>query len=416
MTGANQKQPGKTIDCMSFPDLPTLAKRLREELDTKKFVLLYAYNGTGKTRLCGAFKDAGKKVDKFGEAIERDTLYFNAFTEDLFSWENDLTGDRHRFLKLNVNSRYLDALASTEFDTRIRALLGRYVDFDFRIDAETNKGGRLTKAEVVFFRDEPKEDSLEKAEDVFGIKISRGEENIFIWCFFLAIVQLVLDGAEAYQWVKYVYIDDPISSLDEHNAIVVANHLVQLYREAVKDEAGEISTSKLKVGTIISTHHNLFFNVLHYELKNYFKGKASQYVLARERASSCYELKKQPGDTPAFHHVAALVELDKVARGKEIHTHHFNMLRAILEKTALFHGYTHFGACIKKDSDDADGVLHQRFVDLLSHGKYSLYEPVDMGKETKKFFRKIVRDFLDRYHYNKALFPTDPIADEDPAP
>ena len=55
-----------------------------------------------------------------------------------------------------------------------------------------------------------------------GIKISRGEENIFIWCFFLAILQLALDGAEAYKWVEHVYIDDPISSLDEHNAIVVA--------------------------------------------------------------------------------------------------------------------------------------------------------------------------------------------------
>ncbi len=33
----------------SFPDLPALAKHLREELQSKKFVLLYAYNGTGKT-------------------------------------------------------------------------------------------------------------------------------------------------------------------------------------------------------------------------------------------------------------------------------------------------------------------------------------------------------------------------------
>ena len=50
------------------------------------------------------------------------------------------------------------------------------------------------------------------------LKVSRGEENIFIWCFFLAIVQLTLDGAEAYEWVKYIYVDDPISSLDENNA------------------------------------------------------------------------------------------------------------------------------------------------------------------------------------------------------
>ncbi len=57
---------------------------------------------------------------------------------------------------------------------------------------------------------------------VDDIKVSRGEENIFIWCFFLAIVQLVLDEAEAYKWVKYIYIDDPISSLDENNAVMVA--------------------------------------------------------------------------------------------------------------------------------------------------------------------------------------------------
>lgn len=404
MTGANKKQSDKVISVMPFPDLPVLAKHLREELDKKKFVLLFAYNGTGKTRLSTAVKDLGKKIDENGEVAEHDTLYFNAFTEDLFQWDNDLANDQERALKINKGSHFFDGLDGQEMEKGIRKLLNRYADFDFHID--TNQW------DVTFSREEKRNGVTTTAED---IKVSRGEENIFIWCFFLAILQLVLDEAEAYQWVKYVYIDDPISSLDEHNAIVVANHLVQLYRDAAMDEFGEVVVDKIKIGTIISTHHNLFFNVLHYELKNAFRGKASQYVLGQDRASNCYDLKKQQGDTPAFHHVAALVELDKVARGKTIQTHHFNMLRAVLEKTALFHGYTHFGACIKKDADDADGALHQRFVDLLSHGKYSLYEPVEMGDETKKIFRKIVREFLDRYPYNKTLFPTDPIADEDPA-
>ena len=389
---------------MTFSDLPRLAKHLREELNAKKFVLLYAYNGTGKTRLSTTFKDLGKHDG------ERDTLYFNAFTEDLFQWDNDLVNDRERVLKINRDSRFFAGLAELEMDNRIRPLLSRYVDFEFKIDAEA--------WQVSFAR----EVRAKKGDGTFetvreeDIKISRGEENIFIWCFFLAIVQLALDGAEAYEWVKYVYIDDPISSLDEHNAVVVANHLVQLYRDAAKNEAGEIETNKINVGTVISTHHNLFFNVLHYELKNSFGGKRSQYVLARERVANQYELHPQKGDTPAFHHVSTLVELDKVARGKAIHTHHFNMLRTVLEKTALFHGYTHFGACIKTGGDDTDGVLHQRFVDLLSHGKYSLYEPSEMGDETKKFFRKIVRDFLSRYPYNKALFPLEQIRDEDPTP
>lgn len=397
------------MEATRLPDLPALAQHLRDELDKKKFVLLYAYNGTGKTRLSTAFKDLGKKVDENGVVTERDTLYFNAFTEDLFQWDNDLANDRERVLKINQGSRFFAGLGELEMDNRIRPLLSRYTDFEFEIDTDV--------WEVSFAREtrHKKDDGTYETKREEDIKVSRGEENIFIWCFFLAILQLTLDGAEAYKWVRYVYIDDPISSLDEHNAIVVANHLVQLYRDAALDEAGEVAVGRIKVSTIISTHHNLFFNVLHYELKNYFRGKASQYVLSRERAANYYQLHQQRGDTPAFHHVAALVELDKVARGNTIHTHHFNMLRAVLEKTALFHGYTHYGACIKKDSDDAEGVLHQRFVDLLSHGKYSLYEPLEMGDETKKIFRKIVRDFLDRYSYNEALFPTDPIPDTDPA-
>ena len=45
----------------TFADLPTLAAHLRGALEEKKFVLLYAYNGTGKTRLSMDFKELGKQ-------------------------------------------------------------------------------------------------------------------------------------------------------------------------------------------------------------------------------------------------------------------------------------------------------------------------------------------------------------------
>lgn len=89
-----------------------------------------------------------------------------------------------------------------------------------------------------------------------NIKISRGEENIFIWCVFLAICELVIDGAEAYNWVKYFYIDDPISSLDDNNVIAVGSDLAKLLRRSIG-----------KVKTVISSHHSLFFNVMCNELK-----------------------------------------------------------------------------------------------------------------------------------------------------
>src|SRR5262245_5179595 len=195
----------------SFPGLSALAQHLRDELQTKKFILLYAYNGTGKTRLSSEFKNLGKNGD------ERDTLYFNAYTEDLFQWDNDLKNDRERVLKINKDSRFFAGLGELEMDNRIRPLLSRYADFDFRIDT--------TEWEVSFSREVESGGVMMRVED---IKISRGEENIFIWCFFLAVVRLVLDGAEAYKWVKYIYIDDPISSLDENNAVMVAHQLAQM--------------------------------------------------------------------------------------------------------------------------------------------------------------------------------------------
>ena len=41
----------------SFKDLPELAQHLRDELENKKFILLYAYNGVGKTRLSTEFQE-----------------------------------------------------------------------------------------------------------------------------------------------------------------------------------------------------------------------------------------------------------------------------------------------------------------------------------------------------------------------
>lgn len=268
-----------------FADLTALAGHIRQVLEDKKSILLYAYNGTGKTRLSMAFKDIGKQSEAVAEGAEvsRDTLYFNAFTEDLFHWDNDLEGDSERRLTLNSESRFFAGLAELEMDNRIRPLLQRYTDIDFRIDTE--------EWAVRFSR-------TANGQVLDNIKVSRGEENIFIWCFFLAIVQLALDGAEAYKWVKYVYIDDPISSLDEHNAIAVANHLAQLLKRP---------ESKLR--TVISTHHTLFFNVLSNEL-----GKARKYFVNRPPNGAAYTLQEEKGDTPFFHHVAALAELYQAAQ------------------------------------------------------------------------------------------------------
>ncbi|MEZ8371588.1 AAA family ATPase [Vibrio splendidus] len=367
-----------------FPSLDAVAIQLRDVLDngiqrstktlTVNQVLLFAYNGTGKTRLSMKFKGLGKL------AGSQDTLYFNAFTEDLFRWDNDLENDEQRVLKMNKDSRFFNGLEELEMENRIRPLLQRYTDFDFVIDYDNW---------VVNFNREVKTDSV--TETIEHIKVSRGEENIFIWCFFLAVAQLAVDQQEAYSWVNYLYIDDPISSLDDNNAIAVASHLAQL----LKNANGTIKT-------VISSHHTLFFNVMWNELNE--KKKLQPYFLSCDNEAQFYKM-RYTNSTPFFHHVALLEQLYQASETGKLYTYHFNVLRSILEKTATFHGFKNFSACIKQEVDDPEGVLHARIINILSHGNYSLFEPMEMTDENKGHFRRILSSFLANYRFNPELFP-----------
>ena len=352
-----------------FHNLEEIAAKFRSS--PKKYILLFAHNGTGKTRLSMAFKDIAKSQG------ERDTLYFNAFTEDLFFWDNDLEHDTNRVLKLNTDSRFFSGLEGLDIQNRIKPFLRRYSDFDFDIDT--------TDWKVSFSREIEQEGSTETIEN---IKVSRGEENIFIWCFFLAISQLAVDEHESYKWVKYIYIDDPISSLDDNNVITVASHLAQL----LKNEE-----NKKKI--IISTHHGLFYNVMFNELK-----KAEKYLLTKNTQRKMFMLEKLEKDTPFYQHIGILKELYEVAKNGKLYTYHFNLLRNILEKTAAFHGFHQFSACIKVEEDDGDKVIHSRRINILSHGNYSIFEPVEMQAENKEHFIKILEGFIEKYHFNDALF------------
>ena len=363
----------RTENNKQFGSLKDIANYLRMLLEEKKYIVLFAYNGTGKTRLSVEFKSLGQQIiEETGEKTA-DTLYYNAFTEDLFYWDNDLDNDAERLLKLNSNSRFFSGLKDLEMESRIRPLLHRYVDFDFTIDYES--------WEISFFRDALISGTTQRVDN---IKISRGEENIFIWCFFLAIVQLVVDRVESYNWVKFIYVDDPISSLDDNNVIAVASHLARL-----------MSDNDVKV--IVSSHHALFFNVLCNEISN-----AEQMFLHRNTMNGTFIL-KDTRKTPFFHHVALLKELKKAAETGELYTYHFNILRNILEKTASFHGFAHFSSCIRKGEGEDDPV-HKRILDLLSHGNYSLFDPKEMVEENKDHFKRILNNFLEDYNFNQNLF------------
>lgn len=192
--------------------------------------------------------------------------------------------------------------------------------------------------------------------------------------------------------MKYIYVDDPISSLDDNHAIAVASHLAQL-----------LKSTNGKIKAVISSHHALFFNVVWNELNERGRSPLQPFFLSSDNDQSCYTL-RYTNSTPFFHHVALLQQLHEAAESNQLYTYHFNILRNILEKTATFHGFPNFSACIKREADDEDGVLYARLINVLSHGNYSLYEPREMLEENKEYFKKILNDFMQNYRFNPELF------------
>lgn len=374
-----------------YANLRTLARKLRDDLGGVELILLYAYNRTGKTRLSMEFKDIGKRKNS-GNA---DTLYFNAYTEDLFTWDNDIENDTARGLKINQASRFFDGFKNEPLEPTIDEYLKRYADFDFDFTFQEIQQGQETFSRPVFV-------SFRKGVES-NIKISRGEQNIFIWCVFMAICEQVLKYPGAYPVVRYFYVDDPISSLDDNNAVSVACDLAKLLRRVANRTDQNGADTPIKV--VFSSHHSLFFNVMCNEIGRAKEGEPKvvhkRYFLQRPNGNGVFTLRATE-DTPFFHHVASLAELQLATdpnTGK-LYTFHFNALRSIMEKTASFFGHADISFCLNALQNEEDIALYNRALNLLSHGKYAIHEPTEMGEDNKDLFRRILNEFTTKFRFD----------------
>lgn len=66
---------------MNFKDIADLLNNEKADI-----ILIHAFNSIGKTRLSVAYKDVTKEQNGGHHA----GVYFNAFSEDLFRWDNDV--------------------------------------------------------------------------------------------------------------------------------------------------------------------------------------------------------------------------------------------------------------------------------------------------------------------------------------
>ena len=115
-----------------------IIKKLRKgfEIVEDKFTncaLVFAYNGTGKTRLSYDFAHYNRN-----EGDPQHTLYYNAYTEDLFTWNNDIENNLEPKLMINTGSSLIKGLAGYNFSDRLRKYLQIFTDIDFDFHYDEN--------------------------------------------------------------------------------------------------------------------------------------------------------------------------------------------------------------------------------------------------------------------------------------
>lgn len=337
----------------------------------KKVQLLYAFNGTGKTRLSRAFKELIEPKSDLEvedtEFVSKKIIYYNAFTEDLFYWHNDIENDAEPKIVIQPNS-------FTEWIFKEQGQEANVIShFQNYTSPTVTPKFNENYSEITF--------SLKRGneERTQNIKISKGEESNLIWSVFYSLLEEVIDvlnipeleerETNTFDQLKYVFIDDPVTSLDD-------NHLIQM----AVDLASLIRSSDNGLKFIITTHNPLFYNVLYNEIK-----PKKCFMLVKNEDGS-YELNEKFGDSNknfSYHHHLIGI-LKQAIDNNQIEKYHFTLLRNLYEKAANFLGYEKWSDLLPEDKE----LYASRIMNFYSHRTLlneEIKEPSEPEKQMVKF-------------------------------
>lgn len=375
----------------------------------KKVQLIYAFNGVGKTRLSRAFKDlimSEQEDDVEQEETKVKVIYYNAFTEDLFYWDNDLDEDVDRKIKIRPNAFTHWILEDEGQANNIITLFQSYTSdkltprFNEEYTTKDKEGKDIivpAYSEIIFSIDRGNDERID------NIKISKGEESCLIWCVFYSLLKEIVEtlnipeaedrSTNQFDSLRYIFIDDPVSSLDE-------NHLIEL----AVNIAETIKSSKSDLKFIITTHNPLFYNVLYNEFNNSnnnigYRPRVSEKKRLEKLEDGTFYISTQTDDSPFSYHLFLLSELEKATQSGNIQKYHFNFLRNILEKTSTFLGYTKWQDLLPEQSRDA---YFRRIINLSSHAKVSSEETTSLNDNEKNVLSFLVREIKKKYNFKIA--------------
>ncbi len=351
--------------------LTEIAQLLKD--NNESIILIYAFNSTGKTRLSVAYKDLTKALNNGNHS----GVYYNAYSEDLFNWDNDELNN-NADLKLNITPSSLNQFHNllVQDPERVKEKLQPYQPkYKFKFTEHDNAEDGIKS--ISFFVGE----GAEKRR----IKISSGDARIFVWCFFLALFEV--DGW-ADEQDAHLFIDDPVSSLDEHNIFVTANTMFDLIEDNYEDKR-----------IIITTHHIGLFSILSDRLK---KGeKSGRYrnitkLFILNNRDNDFALRSPNNDVFLFHlHLLQTLE-DAIRR--PLFVYHFVLLRQALENITSFLGRG--GISYALEQIEVDNVEETgNTINSLSHKDAYHLQFNEMSPQEETLFKNVFKNIMIKYQF-----------------
>ena len=360
---------------MELATVQELGEKIQSDLvseTTKKSIaLLFAFNATGKTRLSLELDEQNSN-----EEGNLKVLSYNALLEDSFTWDNE--NYIYKFEQISWFSQVLiEQGVETAIAENFRAITNSKVEptFDFEV-------GEIT------FSVATGDDTAES-----NIKISRGEESVFVWCVFHSILEMAIETlntkpelrtTDIFNDLELVVVDDPVSSIDDARIIAIALNLFK----TIKD------SSNSQLNFLITTHHALFYNVLFNCLRKKKSNGRFFYTLSKA-SDNTFMLEDHAHDSPFAYHLAMKDKIAKAIEDGYIEKYHFNLFRGLLEKTANFLGYRQWSDCIDGDHKEE----FSRVINHYSHSKLSELESGAVGEADKQLFIRTFEVFIDKYNY-----------------
>lgn len=363
-------------------NLTEIAQDLKNS--NKKVQLIYAFNGGGKTRLSREFKllvapNSSVDPEETGLASKK-IIYYNAFTEDLFYWDNDLENDIDLKLQIHPNAFTEWVLNEQGQDQNVISHFQNYTNRALTPKFSPNF------SEITFSFARGNEETVQR------IKISKGEESNFVWSVFYSLLEQVIEvlnipeasdrETNKFNQLEYVFIDDPVTSLDD-------NHLIQL----AVDLAKLVKKSESDLKFIITTHNPFFYNVLYNEINT----KAC-YMLERFDDGTFALEEKQGDSNKSFsYHLYLKKTLEDAIKENLIQKYHFTLLRNLYEKTANFLGFPKWSELLPDDKE----AYYNRIIQFTSHSTLAIESVAEPTPQEKETLRLLFEHLTDNYSFWK---------------